>query len=184
MLNNDQRRYLLGLAHDSIVHGLQHRSPLSVSLENVDPDLRRPGASFVTLEKRGQLRGCIGMLAAVRPLAEDVATNAYSAAFSDPRFPPLNADELGELDVHISVLGEPEAMEVGSEAELLSRLQPGSDGLILQEGARRATFLPSVWDTLPDPRQFVRHLKQKAGWPVDYWSPNIQVYRYRTEQFP
>lgn len=184
MLNNDQRRFLLELAHNSIVHGLSHRAPLPVALETIDPELRRQGACFVTLEKQGQLRGCIGMLEPVRPLAEDAAKNAYAAAFFDSRFQPVTAEELDGLDIHISVLGEPTLMEITSEAELLSQLQPGVDGLILQEGSRRATFLPSVWESLRDPRQFVHHLKLKAGWPGDYWSSDIKAYRYQTEQFP
>jgi AmmeMemoRadiSam system protein A len=183
MLNPEQRRYLLDLARRSIVHGLERGAPLAVELSAVEADLRRMAACFVTLEIQGRLRGCIGMLEPVRPLAEDVAHNAYAAAFSDPRFPPLQAGELEGLDIHISVLGAPAAMEIASEADLLRQLRPGVDGLILQEGSRRATFLPSVWGSLPEPVQFVAHLKQKAGWPAGYWSPGIRAFRYETEQF-
>lgn len=183
MLNDELRHFLLDLAHRSITYGLKHGAAVPLEMDNLAPELRRPGASFVTLEKRGQLRGCIGMLQPVRPLAEDVAHNAFAAAFSDPRFPPLEAAELDDLDIHISILGEPSAMAIASEEDLIRQLQPGIDGLILQEGARRATFLPSVWESLPEPRRFVEHLKQKAGWPKHYWSPQIQAYRYQTEQF-
>lgn len=183
MLNTELRRFLLELARNSIQHGLQHGAPVPVDLANLAPELQKTAACFVTLEKRGQLRGCIGMLEPVRPLALDVAHNAYAAAFSDPRFAPVAAGELDELSVHISILGEPNAMTVTSETDLLAQLRPGVDGLILQDGARRATFLPSVWEGLPDPRQFVMHLKQKAGWAKDYWSPTLRAYRYETEQF-
>lgn len=184
MLADEHRRYLLDLARRSIAHGLTRRAPLQVDVEALSAELRRLAACFVTLEKHGRLRGCIGMLHPERPLAEDVAQNAYAAAFSDRRFTPVTADELDELDIHISILGESSAMEAASEEELISRLRPGIDGLILQEGTRRATFLPSVWESLPDPRQFVEHLKRKGGWPPDYWSPQLKAYRYQTEQFP
>lgn len=183
MFNPEQRRYLLDLARRAIVHGLEQGAPPALDLSSVEPDLRRLGACFVTLEIQGRLRGCIGMLEPVRPLAEDVAQNAYAAAFSDSRFPPLQAGELEGLDIHVSVLGAPAAMEIASEADLLRQLRPGVDGLILQEGGRRATFLPSVWESLPEPSQFVAHLKQKAGWPAGYWSPGIRAFRYETEQF-
>ncbi|BBL70065.1 AmmeMemoRadiSam system protein A [Methylogaea oryzae] len=184
MLNNEHRRYLLDLARRSIAYGLSHHTPLPVDLANLPPELRRLAACFVTLEKDGDLRGCVGMLQAERPLAEDVADNAYAAAFADHRFAPLAADELDRLDIHISILGEPSAMAVASQQELIAQLRPGVDGLILQEGGRRATFLPSVWESLPDPRQFVERLQQKGGWPRDYWSPQFKAYRYETEQFP
>lgn len=183
MLTDEQHQFLLDLAQRSIAHGLNQRAPLPVALESLAPELRRLAACFVTLEKHGRLCGCIGVLEPVRPLAEDVAQNAYAAAFSDPRFQPVAADELGELEVHISVLGEPSAMDIATEAELIEQLRPGVDGLILQEGTRRATFLPAVWESLPEPRQFVAHLKQKGGWPRNYWSSQIKAYRYQTEQF-
>lgn len=183
MLNDELRQFLLELARRSIQHGLQHGAPVPVDLTSLAPELQKTAACFVTLEKHGQLRGCIGMLEPVRPLALDVAHNAYAAAFSDPRFAPVTAGELEELSVHISILGEPRAMTVASEEDLLAQLRPCVDGLILQDGARRATFLPSVWEGLPDPRQFVTHLKQKAGWARDYWSPTLRAYRYETEQF-
>lgn len=184
MLLDEQRQFLLDLARRSIVHGLSRHTPLQVEVENLAPELRRLAACFVTLEKHGRLRGCIGMLQPERPLADDVAHNACAAAFSDRRFAPVTAVELDELEIHISILGEPSALDVASEDELIGRLRPGVDGLILQEGARRATFLPSVWESLPNPRQFVQHLKQKGGWLGDYWSPRLKAYSYQTEQFP
>jgi len=103
------------------------------------------------------------------------------AAFRDPRFPPLAADEFDELDIHLSILTPAEPVSFTSEQELITQLQPGIDGLILEEGHRRGTFLPSVWEQLPEPQQFLRHLKQKAGLSPDYWSENIRISRYRTE---
>lgn len=182
-LNDDQKRELLKLARASIQAGLTTGRPLRVDLQQCDPALTAKRASFVTLERGGQLRGCIGMLEAVRPLAQDIAENAFAAAFRDPRFPPLSATEYTDLDVHVSVLSPAESVRFVSEQDLIAQLQPGVDGLILQEGYRRGTFLPSVWEQLPDPRQFLRHLKQKAGLPADYWSETLKIFRYRTEMF-
>lgn len=172
---------LLEVAKKSIQHGLQTGKPLAINLANCSPELTVQRATFVTLEKNGQLRGCIGMLNAVRPLIEDVAENAFSAAFKDPRFPPVNASELNDLEVHISILSPAVPMTFSSEADLIQQLVPNKDGLILQDGARRGTFLPSVWAQLPDPVQFLRHLKQKAGLPPDYWSDTVKIQRYYTE---
>lgn len=180
-LTKEQQQKLLILAKNSIQHGLATGKPLTVDRADFPAELTVPRATFVTLEKHGQLRGCIGMLTAVRPLVEDIAENAFSAAFNDPRFPPLTADELDELDIHLSILTPAEPMEFSSEQDLLSQLQPNVDGLILQEGFRRGTFLPSVWEQLPEPEQFLRHLKQKAGLPPDYWSDSIKVSRYHAE---
>ena len=180
-LNKEHQQRLLDLAKSSIQHGLQTGRPLKINLADFPAELTEHRATFVTLRKHDQLRGCIGMLEAVRPLAEDIAENAYSAAFKDSRFPPLEADELGELEIHLSILTPAEPVSFTSEQDLLTQLQPGIDGLILQEGHRRGTFLPSVWEQLPKPEQFLRHLKQKAGLAPDYWSENIRIYRYRTE---
>jgi AmmeMemoRadiSam system protein A len=180
-LNKEHQQRLLELAKSSIQQGLQTGRPLKVNLADFPAELTEHCATFVTLRKHDQLRGCIGVLEAVRPLAEDIAENAYSAAFKDSRFPPLAAGELGELEIHLSILTPAEPVSFTSEQDLLTRLQPGIDGLILQEGRRRGTFLPSVWEQLPEPEQFLRHLKQKAGLAPDYWSENIRIYRYRTE---
>ena len=140
-------------------------------------------ATFVTLNKFGELRGCIGHLEAIQPLIADVAENAFNAAFRDPRFQPVTASEFGDLEVHISVLSPPEPMVFTSEADLLRQIRPGIDGLILEDGAYRGTFLPSVWEQLPDPAQFLAHLKMKAGLPPNYWSDTLKVSRYTTESF-
>jgi AmmeMemoRadiSam system protein A len=180
-LNEPDRQQLLDLAKDSIRQGLQTGRPLKINLDDYPPELTEPRASFVTLQINHQLRGCIGMLEAVRPLAEDIVENAFSAAFKDPRFPPLEAQELDKLEIHLSILTPAEPLSFSTEQDLLAQLQPGIDGLILEEGRKRGTFLPSVWESLPEPGQFLRHLKQKAGLPPDYWSDNIRVYRYQTE---
>ena len=172
---------LLDLARASIRHGLQEGRPLTVALEELAAELVVPRASFVTLEKRGRLRGCIGSLEAWRPLAVDVAENAFAAAFRDPRFPPVRGDEAGDLEIHLSLLTPAVAMTFSSEADLLSQLQPGVDGLILSEGPYRGTFLPSVWAELPTPQLFLTQLKRKAGLAADYWSPGVRIWRYTTE---
>ncbi|MDO9106880.1 MAG: AmmeMemoRadiSam system protein A [Methylovulum sp.] len=180
-LTKEHQQQLLALAKRAIEYGVRTGRPLKLVLADFPAELTELRATFVTLEKHHQLRGCIGMLEAVRPLAEDIAENAYAAAFNDPRFPPLRAEELSELDIHLSILTQPEPVFFTSEQELLGQLQPGVDGLILEAGRRRGTFLPSVWESLPEPAQFLRHLKQKAGLPSDYWSDTVRVYRYRTE---
>ena len=172
------------MARDSIGHGLTHGRPLAPPLADCPAELTAQRASFVTLQLSGALRGCIGSLEARRALIVDVAENAYAAAFRDPRFPPVAARELAALELHLSLLTPAEPMTVSSEADLLAQLQPGVDGLILQEGARRATFLPAVWENLPERHQFLGHLKQKAGLPADYWSDTLQVFRYAAEHIP
>jgi hypothetical protein len=142
-----------------------------------------PGAVFVTLTEAGQLRGCIGSLEAHRPLAEDLEANALAAAFRDPRFPPLEEGELDRLHVEVSILSKPEPMHFSNEADALSQLEPGVDGVILEHGWHRATFLPQVWDQLPNRRQFMAHLKAKAGLPTDFWAEDLRLSRYRVEKF-
>jgi len=175
------RQHLLDLALASIRHGLETGRPLPVDLSNLPPPLRERRATFVTLKKGGELRGCIGCLEAVKPLAADVADNAFSAAFRDPRFPPVTADEIDGLDIHISLLTPPEPMNFVSERDLIGQLRAGIDGLILQDGLLRGTFLPSVWEALPRPGEFFRQLKLKAGLPEDYWSDTLRISRYRVE---
>ncbi|MDP2903765.1 MAG: AmmeMemoRadiSam system protein A [Methylovulum sp.] len=183
-LNKGHQQRLLALAKNSIAHGLRTGRPLQITLADFPAELTEQRATFVTLQKHHQLRGCIGMLEAVRPLAEDIAQNAYAAAFKDPRFEPLQADELDKLEIHLSILTSPEPIVFTSENDLLGKLKPGIDGLIIEEGYRRGTFLPSVWESLPEPEQFLRHLKQKAGLPSNYWSETVRIYRYCAEVIP
>jgi AmmeMemoRadiSam system protein A len=177
----EDRESLLGIARASIRHGLEHGSALRVDPERFSPRLREPGACFVTLRRSGTLRGCVGSLRATRPLVEDVAENAFASAFRDSRFQPLTETEHADLDLHLSILTPPEPLPCRSEAELLSRLRPGIDGLILEDGPRRATFLPAVWESLADPKKFLVELKRKAGLSEDHWSAEIRFHRYRTE---
>jgi AmmeMemoRadiSam system protein A len=146
-------------------------------------DLSQPGATFVTLTQAGQLRGCIGSLEAYRPLATDVAENAIAAAFQDPRFSPLLAEEFARTDVEVSLLSPAEAMLFTDEADALARLRPGIDGVILTRGQHRATFLPQVWESLPKPQQFMAQLKLKAGLPADYWDGQITLARYKVQKW-
>ena len=178
--NQVEKEALLGVAHEAVIAGLAGKR-LQPELEAFPAQLTDPGASFVTLNKTGQLRGCIGSLEAHQPLVIDIAHNAYAAAFRDPRFPALQESELYSLEFHLSILSKPEPMTVESEADLLSQLRPHIDGLVLEEGYRRGTFLPAVWESLPDPAEFIMHLKRKAGLPLSYWSETIRVSRYTAE---
>lgn len=178
-----QRAELHELARASIELALREQALVPCPHEPNDPWLSRPSASFVTLRVGEELRGCCGTIEALRPLSEDVWHNAWASAFADPRFPPLSADEWLDTSLQISVLSAPERLHVSSEAELLRLLRPGRDGLILQLGERRSTFLPAVWEQLPEPAHFVRQLKLKAGWPADFWPPDMQAWCYTTESF-
>lgn len=173
---------LLSLARRSIGEGLGRPAAPSppIPAEDWARTLLEPAASFVTLKRLGLLRGCRGLLEPVRPLFEDVWLNAWSSAYEDPRFPPLAASELDDLDIAISVLSALEPIVAGSERELLSQVDPGRHGLVLALGPRRATFLPQVWSSLPDPQRFVGELKTKAGLPRDFWSPQMEAWRYTT----
>lgn len=170
------------VARDSIRHGLVHNHPPALNLQTFPAELLAERATFVTLRLNGKLRGCIGTLDASRPLAEDANQNAFSAAFRDTRFHPLAPEEESNVSIHISILEPPQAFSCESEPELLSRLRPGVDGLILRDGARRATFLPSVWKELPDPRDFLTQLRLKAGLTKNHWSATIRFWRYETEE--
>lgn len=172
---------LLQIAKQSIQHGLDTSKPVSVDLDDYVPELHQPTATFVTLEINGNLRGCIGSLIASRPLIKDVAYNAYAAAFSDPRFAKLRPDEFPLLEIHISLLSKPEFMFFDSEEDLIQQLRPKIDGLILTDGVNKGTFLPSVWESLHQPSEFLRYLKQKAGLSPEHWSNRLTVERYTTE---
>jgi len=173
---------ILDMARTSIQNGLQHHKPITPDAKDTPDCLLDHVACFVTLELNNQLRGCIGSLEAYRPLITDIAHNAYAAAFNDPRFPPLSATELPQLNIEVSILGAQQVMKFTNEADFLDQLQPGIDGLILEDQGKRATFLPSVWESLPDKEDFLTHLKLKAGLPADHWSDNIVIYRYSTEK--
>jgi len=147
------------------------------------PELHENGATFVTLTQQGRLRGCIGTLEAWRPLAIDVRENALAAAFRDPRFAPLNADEVDRTRVEVSLLTPPAALVFTDEANALAQLRPNIDGVIFSAGRRRATFLPQVWEQLPEPALFMAHLKEKAGLPASYWGSDVRLERYGVEKW-
>jgi len=177
------RQAMLTLGRESIEHGIETGAPLLRSDPSRESALAETRTTFVTLRQAGELRGCMGSLEATSTLAESVARNAFQSAFEDPRFPPLPSRALVTLDIEISVLSELESMTIDSEADLLLELQPLVDGLVLEAGPYRSTFLPKVWEQLPEPREFLFALKRKAGLPGEYWSRDIRVYRYHTETF-
>jgi MEMO1 family protein len=175
--SNDTGEAVISVARGSIAHGLG----LAPSAPDVATPawLTRAGASFVTLMLQGKLRGCIGSLEAARPIGADVAANALAAAFRDPRFSPLSAAEWPLCCVEVSLLSAPTRVRFADEEELLARLVPGKDGVILEAGSCRATFLPQVWESLPDPRSFLAELKRKAGLPADHRLVRCAVSSYR-----
>jgi AmmeMemoRadiSam system protein A len=179
-LTPSQRTQLLDVARAAIGAGLDGRKSV-VRPADYAQALREPGASFVTLEIDGQLRGCMGMLEATESLISGVAHNAYAAAFEDPRFAPLTRAEYPGIEIHLSLLSVPQPMTFSSQADLLAQLHPHEDGLVIEEGGQRGTFLPAVWEQLPDPRDFLAALKRKAGLPTDHWSRTLVVRRYRVE---
>lgn len=176
------RHTLLAAARCTIEHELKFRPNRYVN-PDVLPMLQEPRASFVTLTRHGSLRGCMGSLDIKLPLLDDVMQNAHAAAFLDPRFQPLDARELAALKIEVSVLSAPEALPAADRATLLRILRPHQDGVILEAGAHRATFLPSVWETLPDPGQFLDALAQKAGWRTGDWPRDTRCLRYQTDSF-
>ena len=182
-LSSEDRDILHKLARSSIEKGLAG-AQLTVEVSDYSAALRVLRSSFVTIHVRAALHGCIGSLEPERPLVADVVKNAYAAAFRDPRFSGLTPQEYEFLDVHISVLSVPQPMEFESEEDLLRQLRPGIDGLVLTERRHCGTFLPAVWESLADPREFLRNLKHKAGLPQDYWSDAIRIQRYTTESIP
>ncbi len=151
--------------------------------EAESPELARPGACFVTLTLHGKLRGCIGSLEAWRPLREDVRANACAAAFRDPRFPPLTGQEYEDVLIEVSLLTPTQPITFADEAGALGQLRPGIDGVVLEHGRHRSTFLPQVWTDLPEPRQFIAQLKLKAGLPLGFWSEELKLSRYQVEKW-
>ena len=177
----ERGRVLLALAREAIAAALDvpPRAARWPAAEVEAPWLRAPGACFVTLTRQGRLRGCIGSVRARRPLVDDVRANARAAALSDPRFPQLTAGELPDTRIEVSLLSAASPLPAASEEEALAALRPGIDGIILEVGGEtHATFLPQVWENLPSPRDFLAHLKHKAGLPPDFWSPDLRLQRY------
>lgn len=183
MYSQTEREILLLIAKKSISSGLEHQQPLSLNILDYPESLQERRASFVTLKVADNLRGCIGTLSPYRALVDDIAHNAYAAAFSDPRFPALSKHEYEQLEYHISILSDTSPMQFDSEQDLLAQIQPEIDGLVLEDQGKRGTFLPSVWEQLPEAEEFLRHLKIKAGLSAQHWTDTIQVSRYTVESF-
>jgi AmmeMemoRadiSam system protein A len=179
MLPETRDTTLLAVARDAISQRLG-----AGGVDYVPPAwLQEPGASFVTLTQAGALRGCIGSLEAHRSLLADVRANAVAAALRDPRFPPLRAEELPQTRIEVSLLSAAEDMEITSEADAVARLRPGVDGVVLQYGRARGTFLPQVWESLPRPEDFLAQLKRKAGLPPDFWHDDLRLERYTVRKW-
>jgi hypothetical protein len=175
----DLGRALLARARNAIATELGE----AAAPEPADPRLADAGATFVTLTQRGDLRGCIGSLEAWRPLDEDVRSNARAAAFRDPRFSPLRRDELARTRVEVSLLSPSTPLAFADEEDAVRQLRPGIDGVILEWHGRRGTFLPQVWESLPDRHLFLAHLKHKAGLPSDFWAPDVTISCYQVQKW-
>ncbi|MCJ7624236.1 MAG: AmmeMemoRadiSam system protein A [Anaerolineaceae bacterium] len=183
-LSLEERKILLILARDAIELAANGAPPPHLVLTEYPPRLREPGASFVTLTVDGNLRGCIGTLDAHQPLVQDVYEHARAAAMQDYRFLPVKPDELDELFIEISCLSNPEPLIYRDPGELIANLRPGVDGVVIRDGLRRATFLPQVWDKIPDPETFLAHLCLKLGGPEDLWKrTKLDVLLYQVEEF-
>lgn len=177
------RQRLLQIAREAVFHRLTRSGDLNINLDHFPAELKVARATFVTLNIEGRLRGCIGSLQAHRELVRDVAGNALSAAFSDPRFKPMTLPEFDCTEVHLSILSPPAVLPITGRADLIANLRPGIDGLIIEEAGRRATYLPSVWNQLKDPELFVSELRAKAGLPREGWGASTRAFVYQTEEF-
>ena len=183
-LTLEEQQTLLRLAREAMEHGVKNEKlpPLDDTL--LTPRLRDQGATFVTLTIRGQLRGCIGALEPFQPLAQDVREHAVAAALEDPRFPPVGERELGAIDIEVSRLTRPLPLQYQDASDLLAKLRPHVDGVILRDMFRRATFLPQVWEKIPDPAEFLNNLCYKLGASPDLWRrKHLEVLIYQVEEF-
>jgi AmmeMemoRadiSam system protein A len=179
---NEQGKILLQIARAAISRAL-HVSCAPAAVDENIAWLSQPGATFVTLTQWDELRGCIGSLQACDPLIEDVSNNAVSAALYDPRFIPLAVDELDTVNLEVSLLSELQSLDFTSEADALAQLRPSIDGVVFEYGSYRSTFLPQVWESLPQPRQFLARLKSKARLPEDFWADGIRLSRYTVSKW-
>jgi AmmeMemoRadiSam system protein A len=184
MYSKAEQQWLLSLARESIGYSLKSRKSYSVDPDLLNPGLREKRACFVTLTLDGRLRGCIGHLEAIQPLYKDVIENAVSAAFDDPRFPPLGEEELDRVEIELSILGKPVDLDYKDAHDLVKKLSPGKDGVILRKGAYGATFLPQVWDQIKTPEDFLSHLCAKAGLDLGEWRKGkLEIQTYSVEAF-
>lgn len=178
--SHEEEKQLLNIAYQSIEYGLAHGTYLKVNEQEYSEGLQNHSATFTTLNYSGMLRGCTGTLEAIQPLINAVARSAYNSAFHDSRFPPLQSSELDQLNISISILSPNEKLSFTDEENLLEQIRPGIDGVVLEYNGQKGTLLPSVWESIPDKHQFISTVKQKAGFPQDFWSNDIQVSRYTT----
>ncbi|MBI1732958.1 MAG: AmmeMemoRadiSam system protein B [Gammaproteobacteria bacterium] len=182
-LDEGDGQKLLEVAAAGVRNAVAGKPVPQVLVSTFSKALRQPGASFVTLTKGGRLRGCLGSLQAFRPLVLDVAERSHSTAVNDPRFPSVEPAELPALHLEVAALTAPAALSFASADELMAQLQPGVDGLIIEDQGRRATFLPKVWEEIREPPRFFARLLQKAGLPADHWSSGLRAWRYQTRRF-
>ena len=183
-LTQEEKKKLLLLARQSIELAVDGKKLPALASAELTPALRAAGAAFVTLTIAGELRGCIGSLQAFRPLVDDVRAHAVDAALNDFRFPPVGREEVPLLEIEISHLSAPQPLEYAVPAELPSLLKPNLDGVVLRDGPRSATFLPQVWEQLPDPQEFLAHLCMKMGASSDLWrKKKLQVSIYSVDEF-
>jgi AmmeMemoRadiSam system protein A len=184
-LTPEEQQTLLQLAREAVTIRVKGGRLPPLDLASMPRRLREDGASFVTLTIRGELRGCIGALTPYQPLALDVRDHAVAAALEDPRFPPVSEDELGGIKVEVSRLTRPQRLEYVDAEDLLSRLRPHVDGVILHDSfGHRATFLPQVWEKIPDPAEFLDHLCEKMGLSGHAWRTKpLEVSTYQVEEF-
>ncbi len=183
-LSDHERQILLRLAREAIEHGVSGKKLPRLKNEELTGRLLAPGASFVTLTSHEMLRGCIGTLEAYQSLAEDVREHAVAAALHDPRFPAVQQSELNGIRIEVSRLTVPQLVEYSLSEELLKKLRPHTDGVLLKQGHRRATFLPQVWEKIPDPVEFLDALCEKMGVRSASWrDTKLQVYTYQVEEF-
>jgi uncharacterized protein len=183
-ISDNDRTVLLEIARKSIESASKGKKFPSVDLKAYSTVLQNEGASFVTLTVNGGLRGCIGALEAYQPLILDVVEHAAAAAVDDFRFQPVRPEEVPSISIEISVLTKPERLNYSEPDDLLEKLRPGIDGVILKDGRMRATFLPQVWEQLPDKQEFLSHLCSKMGAPSGLWKiKNLEVFTYQVEEF-
>lgn len=183
-LTQEEQQLLLRLAREALERGVRGETLPPLDPSSLTPRLQEPGATFITLTRDGELRGCIGTLEPYQPLAEDVREHAVAAALEDPRFPPVRENELDRIQIEVSRLTRPVPLEYRDADDLLSKLRPHVDGVILRDGPRRSTFLPQVWEKIPDPAEFLENLCYKMGADPHLWrKKHPEVLVYQVEEF-
>ena len=187
MYNEDQQTYLLNLARQSLGYYFETGESLSVDESQVDADLLHKRGTFVTLTKNGELRGCIGHIEPVQAIYKDIIENALSAGLEDTRFVPVKSEELNDIEIEVSILTEPEELKYNSTEDLLNKLRPLVDGVVIEKGRLGATYLPQVWEGWSGDEvkaEFLSSLCQKADLPADEWQTgSLKVFTYQAEVF-